>query len=1019
MYVKALRLAGFKSFADPTVLEFEPGINVIVGPNGSGKSNIADALAWVLGSQAPSALRGANMEDVIFAGSNERPRLGISEVELTLDNSTGTFPLNVAEVTVSRSTDRAGASEYRINGTPCRLLDVTELLSDTGIGRSLHALVGQGQLDQVLQARPEDRRSFIEEAAQIAKFRRRKERSLKKLERVEDNITRLNDVLTELKRTVRPLKRQATAATAHSELMAEYQSLKQRLTATELAQLAADEADLDLETEERRREHLADELDSVRARLKIASQERESRGSASDKAQEIAFSIGRAADRLEALTRLARERGARFRARLAAETEEGYRERIRLLEREQARWRSETGDLEASATTAAERAVEARARADAAHAESQDAEQTLAAARAREIEVSQALVRAEGADAATRATIGAIEARVQSLEERKALAEQNLERESTALARAQQDSRSLETELDRATSAAAEAEATLESRRETAAGLRERLAACRETRAAAHGRVQALHDALEALRGVAGGEERLRPLVSDAESRLNQSLEVEGEASEVVKAAESEVEVAWQKVAQEDEELRRLDALLSGAAERIAGSRRTREAREVEVAALNEELARARETLAEAENSAVEQRAVLPAQRAAVAESINVREQAEESVSEARVNRERLAADAGQLEAEARAAQERLLAARLRYEEAEAGIADARRALAGLAEARNRLSMAVSRTDAIAVSAGTAASTAEQWAREARSSAQQARAAAVSAEETVASLRRRERELETALQEVVERRNRGEIRRAEMRARASAVVDRALDEWGLSGADLEQLPNLSEHEQSEAKSRVEELERQIRRLGPVNPNAAQEYAEVEERQNFLLGQISDLRSSKGDLLNVIREVDDTIVEVFGTAYEDVARQFEVTFQRLFPGGTGALKLTNPGDLLTTGIEVEARPAGKNVKKLSLLSGGERALVALAFLFAIFRARPSPFYMLDEVEAALDDVNLQRFLTLVHDLRERAQVLIVTHQKRTMEAADVLYGVTMGKQGVSQVVARRMEEISTA
>src|SRR5438093_5393747 len=242
MYVKALRLGGFKSFADPTVLEFEPGVNVIVGPNGSGKSNIADGLQWVLGSQAPSSLRGGSMEDVIFAGSDGRPRLGIAEVELTLDNSSGALGLEVAEVTIYRSTDRSGVSEYRINGAPCRLLDVAELLSDTGIGRSLHTVVGQGQLDAVLQARPEDRRTFIEEAAQIGKYRRRKDRALRKIERVDDNLVRLNDVLVELRRAVRPLKRQANAASAYSELLGRHRELKQRLTATEIHRLAAIEA---------------------------------------------------------------------------------------------------------------------------------------------------------------------------------------------------------------------------------------------------------------------------------------------------------------------------------------------------------------------------------------------------------------------------------------------------------------------------------------------------------------------------------------------------------------------------------------------------------------------------------------------------------------------------------------------------------------------------------------------------------------------------------------------------------
>jgi chromosome segregation protein len=332
MYVKALKLAGFKSFADPTVLEFDRGVTVIVGPNGSGKSNIADALSWVLGSQAPSSLRGGSMEDVIFAGSSGRPRLGLAEVELTLDNSDRALPLDLSEVTIARVTDRSGQSEYRINGAPCRLIDVAELLSDTGIGRSIHTVVGQGQLDAILGARPEDRRAFIEEAAQIGKFRRRKDRALKKIERVEDNLTRLNDVVTELRRSVRPLKRQATAASQYSEMVAEHRLLKQRLTATEIVRLERADAAVDPGAEARRAELLSDELAGVRARLEGAATERTQLLDASEAARSVAHRMGRATDRLAALARLADERGETVTARLDAETEEGYRERIRLLD---------------------------------------------------------------------------------------------------------------------------------------------------------------------------------------------------------------------------------------------------------------------------------------------------------------------------------------------------------------------------------------------------------------------------------------------------------------------------------------------------------------------------------------------------------------------------------------------------------------------------------------------------------------------------------------------------------------
>jgi chromosome segregation protein len=309
-----------------------------------------------------------------------------------------------------------------------------------------------------------------------------------------------------------------------------------------------------------------------------------------------------------------------------------------------------------------------------------------------------------------------------------------------------------------------------------------------------------------------------------------------------------------------------------------------------------------------------------------------------------------------------------------------------------------------------------AATRATDWAAAADTKSRGAREQARASERRLVSLRERERELAGTLEEVTRRRNEVEVRRAETRTRMQAVGERAMDEWGLSVDALQSLEPVAEEEEQAAREESEKLDRELRRLGPVNPHAAAEYEELAERETFLQGQIDDMNTSKRDLMKVLREIDDTIVEVFRKAYEDVALEFEVVFQRLFPGGSGALKLTDPDDVLASGIEIEARPPGKNIRKLSLLSGGEKALVALAFMFAIFRSRPSPFYLLDEVEAALDDVNLQRFLSLIEELEETAQILIVTHQKRTMEAADVLYGVSMAKDGVSQVVAKRMEDI---
>jgi chromosome segregation protein len=1016
MFVKSLRLSGFKSFATPTVLEFDRGVNVIVGPNGSGKSNIADALTWVLGSQAPTTLRGASMEDVIFAGSAERPRLGIAEVALTLDNSTRTLPLDLSEVTISRSTDRTGASEYRINGAPCRLLDVAELLSDTGIGRSIHTVVGQGQLDAVLQARPEERRAFIEEAGQIGKFRRRKDRALKKLERVEDNLTRLNDVLTELRRAIRPLKRQASVAAMHSELVAEHVGLRQRLAATEILRLAHEEEGLDTASEARRAELLAEELDGVRARLEAAASGRAELAEAAEAARTVAHRIHRSSDRLRALGRLAAERAETIGARLAAETEEGYRERIRLLQRERSRWGTESETLAAVAAEAREKARGAAAEAAEAAEAAAGEETILSAARSEETGATQALVRAEGSEAAGRATLGSIRARVAAVEERREVAERELAADAAKAVTAEGEVRDLERELDRVTEAAAAAEMALEEARERAELLKASLGATQSKRAAAIARLEALREVDVLFADAPELRTRLHPLIEAAAVSARIATVGEEEAAGIFAEAEAEAERRWGEVARQDEELRRLDALLSGAADRLAGRRRRHEAREVELAALDEELSRARDSLATAERAATEERAALPERKAAVEVARERREAAERRLGAARERAAATAAAATEHEVAARGAEERAAAARGRLSEAETGIAEAEAALEGLEDLRTALDAKRRRAEQVAFAATDAAARAAAWARDADARADRARERQRAGETQLEALRARERELGQGLEEVARRRNAAEVRRAETRARAAAVVERALEEWGLAEDDLKALGRLEPDDEAEARERVADLDRQMKRLGTVNPRAAEEYAELAEREEFLEAQMSDLRTSKRDLMAIVADVDQTIVEVFSQAFADVAREFQGVVARLFPGGTGELRLTDPDDVLTTGIEIEARPPGKNVRKLSLLSGGERSLVALAFLFAIFRSRPSPFYLLDEVEAALDDVNLQRFLGLVDELEERAQILIVTHQKRTMEAADVLYGVSMAKDGVSHVVAQRMEDV---
>ncbi|HZJ51224.1 MAG TPA: AAA family ATPase [Actinomycetota bacterium] len=1014
MFLRFLRLSGFKSFANPTVLELEPGINVIVGPNGSGKSNIADGISWVLGSQAPSSLRGASMEDVIFAGSAERAGLGVAEVELTLDNGSGTLGLDLSEVTVSRFADRTGSSEYRINSAPCRLLDIQELLSDAGVGRSLHTLVGQGQLDQVLHAQPLERRAFIEEAASIGKYRKRKERSIRKIERVDDNLMRLADVLSELRRALRPLRRQASAAARHSELAAEHRELKQRLCATDLRALELEDAEHNLHMQTRRTALARDELDGVRTRLQSVGAERESAAEGAEQALVRAHGVSRVTDRLESLKRLAAERAARIELRLRAETEEGYRERITLLEAELERWGGRAAERAVEADRARERARERHEQAAAAAAALVETQRAVAEGRARETTAAQAVVRAEGSEAAGRATISSYEARTAAVQQRRNSAQAALEEDVAAIRRARDEVVSSEQRLDEATEAAARAEAALEEQRQEEERLRDALGASGSEGAAADARVEAFEQVEALFADHPELQERLRPLLEEAHTRARLAAAGTEEASAILNQARARSEQRWEEVATLDEQLRNHDALLAAAADRLAAARRRHDKRETELATLDEELARVSEALASAQRAALDERTALPAHRSAQSQAAEDLERLLRSAEDAAEQSRAVMIEANEAEIEARGAEERALSARHRVEEAEAGIADARSSLSGLAEVRDRLERERERVLLLAEMIAEVAARAASWSEQAQGRAREAREQARAAERRVAELRARELELEQGLGASERLRTELDVKRAEARARAEALAQRALEEWGLTAAELGALDVLGEDE-VEARSRAQQLESQIRRLGPVNPQAAEECSQAEERERFLVAQMEDLESSKKDLLKIVAEVDETIVQVFSEAFEDVAREFEVVFERLFPGGRGRLELTEGQDFLGGGVEIEARPPGKRVKKLSLLSGGERSLVALAFLFAIFRARPSPFYLLDEVEAALDDINLQRFISLVHELEERAQVLIVTHQKRTMEAADVLYGVTMRADGVSEVIAQRMQE----
>ncbi|MFD4724997.1 chromosome segregation protein SMC [Streptomyces seoulensis] len=1192
MHLKALTLRGFKSFASATTLRFEPGITCVVGPNGSGKSNVVDALSWVMGEQGAKSLRGGKMEDVIFAGTTGRPPLGRAEVSLTIDNSDRALPIEYAEVTITRTMFRNGGSEYRINGDTCRLLDIQELLSDSGIGREMHVIVGQGRLDSVLHADPMGRRAFIEEAAGVLKHRKRKEKALRKLEAMKANLARVQDLTDELRRQLKPLGRQAAVARRAAVIQADLRDARLRLLADDLLRLRqalgaeiADEAALkerkdtaehELRQALQREARLEDEVRRLAPRLQ--------------RAQQTFYELSQLAERVRGTVSLAE---ARVRSATSAPPEERRGRDPEDLEREAARVREQEAELEAaleaarhalddtvahraeleSALTAEERRLKdvARAIADrreglarlsgkvgAARSRAASAQAEIDRLAAGRDEAQERAVHAQEEYETLKAEVDGLDADDADLAERYEAARLRLadaesalaaardavtgaERERAAL-RARHDALALGLRRKDGTGALLAARDRLTGVLGPAAelltvtpGHETALAAALATSAdalavttptAAAEAIRHLHkeEAGRASLLVAGGPEEHpatapadprtpapapggHPFAADlvrapvelmgAVRRLLRGVVVVGtleEAEEVVYArpelvavtaegdllgahfaqggsagAPSLLEVqasvdeaagALTELAVRCEELARAHEEAAGTREEAAalveeaGERRRAADREKSHVAqqLGRLAGQARGAAGEAERSAAAaaraqealERAVAEAEelaeRLAVAEEMPAEEEPDTSV------RDRLSADganARQTEMEAR------LQVRTHEERVKglAGRADSLdRAARAEREARARAERRRARLRHEAAVAGAVADGARQLlahievslarSRHERDAAEAAKGVR---ERELSDARGTGRELKAELDKLTDSVHRGEVLGAEKRLRIEQLEARALEELGVEPeglvaeygplqpvppslpADGEELPEDPGHprnqprpfHRAEQEKRLKAAERAYQQLGKVNPLALEEFAALEERHKFLSEQLEDLKKTRTDLLRVVKEVDERVEQVFTEAFRDTAREFEGVFSRLFPGGEGRLVLTDPDDMLATGVDVEARPPGKKVKRLSLLSGGERSLTAVAMLVAIFKARPSPFYVMDEVEAALDDTNLQRLIGIMRELQESSQLVVITHQKRTMEVADALYGVSMQGDGVSKVISQRL------
>ncbi|WP_030482448.1 chromosome segregation protein SMC [Nocardioides aequoreus] len=1181
MYLKSLTLKGFKSFASATTLQLEPGITCIVGPNGSGKSNVVDALAWVMGEQGAKSLRGGKMEDVIFAGTAGRPPLGRAEVSLTIDNTDGALPIEYSEVTISRTMFRNGGSEYAINGHGCRLLDVQELLSDSGIGREMHVIVGQGQLDSILRATPEDRRGFVEEAAGVLKHRKRKEKALRKLESTDGNLTRLADLLTEIRRQLKPLGRQAEVARRAQVVQAEVRDARARLLAddvatarTTLEQELADESAL-----QQRRAELEEQL--TRAREREAELEEALRTDlpALAQAQETWFALSGLRERLHGTAGLAAER---------------VRNAAALPPVPQGRDPEEL-ETEATRVQAAEEGAQAevgqrRGELDAALQARQDAESAADAEQRRVADLLRAAADRREGLARLSGQLGGLRSRAAAAEEELGRLGEAREQALTRAERAQQAFTSLESRvagldageqgLDAEHEAASAALEELEAR---VAKLTEERSRLEHERTGLEARKEALElglsrkdgagsllAATDEVSGLLGSVAALLSVRPGYEAAVAAGLGTMAEAV-VVRDLES-AERALDHL--RSRELGRADLLVgggpSGSRERRApvGSLTAAATYAIDVVEAPEEVTEALAVLLDgvavvddlaSARALVRERPdltavtrdgdVLGAHAARGGSSdgqslLEVQAAVDETAEQVTTvghDLERLGFELGAVEREREEAQRRADVALAKLHESDATLAavaeelgqhgsQARNAraeaerlaeavaaaeaardrdLEGLAALEERLAQAEQAPDeepdtaerdrlaelaraarAAEMEARLALRTAEERARalhgradglrraareerdsraqaiarreqllaEGRAGELVARAAAVVldrlersigvAAQERASIEAARADRETALREqrttlrdlgrsldrLVDESHRDEMARTQQRMRLEQLEERALDELGLDAEALvaeygpdqpvpvfaevpegEPEPEPTAYDREEQSKRLRSAERALAQLGRINPLALEEFSALEERHKFLTEQLEDLRSTRKDLLDIVREVDERVEQVFTEAYADVERAFAATFARLFPGGEGRLVLTDPDDMLTTGIEVEARPPGKKVKRLSLLSGGERSLVAVAFLVALFKARPSPFYILDEVEAALDDTNLGRLLEIYEELRESSQLLVITHQKRTMEVGDALYGVTMRGDGVTTVISQRLRE----
>ncbi|MEY3752349.1 MAG: chromosome segregation protein SMC [Actinobacteria bacterium] len=1169
-----MTLKGFKSFASSTTLRLEPGITCVVGPNGSGKSNVVDALTWVMGEQGAKSLRGGKMEDVIFAGTSGRAPLGRAEVSLTIDNTDGALPIDYTEVTISRILFRNGQSEYQINGEASRLLDIQELLSDSGIGREMHVIVGQGQLDAILMATPEERRGFIEEAAGVLKHRKRKEKALRKLDSMQANMARVQDLTVELRRQLRPLGKQAEVAKKAATIQADLRDAKLRLLADDFISMSRTlDAEVADETALRqKRAEVERELETIRSREEALEAQSAVETPLLVQAQETYYQLNSLREKFRGTQSLAQER-SRFlneeaeEARSAGRDPEALEKEARVLRNEENALRNNMNDSRAALAAATS------ALANAEQALKMDEDKIAAAMRAI-ADAREGTARQEGHIKSLKARLEAIAEEIARLTKARDDAQHRADSASREYA-------SFELEIASADSGELGLDSVFESAKSALDASKARLNALIDSERAADRERNAVESKLEAMKLTSQNRDGASALMRDSRGvhilgSIASLIEIDNGWESAAAAALGSLADAIvvqdlssavtalttlrnQNLGQADVLVYEagtignsnipsgLDALSSHirshsigelissllASTVVAENARDAEAilrshpsvnvvtRDgdlitkssarggsksssslIEIKALIEsletklieithtcdrlkfEIATATTEVADCQSSfdvALSKLNESDAHIASITEQLAVSGQ---NMKSALAEVERLNASIQEASSAKRRDEGELVIAQNQLHQ-QGAVAEPDHtftenlrnavSLARTSEVEARLAVRTieERVDSVAARAKAL----EDSARNEREASERAilrrgaraRAAVISQDiaeaayevlihiersiakaaterarleesrttrdgETLA-VRTRGRELTAELEQLTSSVHKDEIARAEQRMRIETLENKTMEEFGIDtqvlvseyGPDKD-VPTFFENEAGEIvttelipyrrdqqEKRLASAERSLALLGKINPLALEEFSSLEERLKFLAEQLEDLKNTKKDLLDIIKEVDDRVQSIFMEAFESTATHFEDIFSRLFPGGDGRLILTDPDNPLTSGVDVEARPPGKRIKRLSLLSGGEKSLTAVAMLVAIFKARPSPFYVLDEVEAALDDINLGRLLVILEELRASSQLIIITHQKRTMEIADALYGVTMRGDGVTEVISQRLRE----